>query len=417
MISQDPNRGMDLPISEGDRGFRSTTDESLDIPWAAPENQPEPSPRPSLLLQRDNWFVPEQLISWQRMFKTRKKCYWVLLFLSCGAMMTAFPASGILTRLYYVDGGTSKWLISWLAPSGWPITAVFLLIFCLVEGEYPTPLTWQLTFAYAILGFLSAADNLMFAWAYAYLSASTSALLSSTSLIFTAILAYFIVGQKFNSSTVNAVAVMTTAAVILGLDSNSDRPSGVTSQEYVLGFLLTIAGSAMHGLIFALSELLFITWLGRKSFRVALEAQTATCIFATLFTTSGILIAGDFQKVPAQAKSFKHGPGAYYEVLVWSAITYQLGILGSVGCLYLASTLLAGVLNAGRVPVTAIAAVICFNDPMSGFKILAIVLTVWSFASYMWGTRKQQKRLEKGQLSLPPSPFPDEPHRSAPLTA
>ena len=47
----------------------------------------------------------------------------------------------------------------------------------------------------------------------------------------------------------------------------------------------------------------------------------------------------------------------------------------------LASTVLAGVLNAVRVPLTSVAAVIWFHDPMSGFKILALVITVKTSAS------------------------------------
>ena len=56
-------------------------------------------------------------------------------------------------------------------------------------------------------------------------------------------------------------------------------------------------------------------------------------------------------------------------------------MLGGTGALFLASTVLAGVLNAVRVPLTSVAAVIWFHDPMSGFKILALVITVKTSAS------------------------------------
>ena len=49
--------------------------------------------------------------------------------------------------------------------------------------------------------------------------------------------------------------------------------------------------------------------------------------------------------------------------MVWTAVTFQLGVLGGTGALFLASTVLA--------------AVIWFHDPMSGFKTLALVITVW----------------------------------------
>lgn len=75
----------------------------------------------------------------------------------------------------------------------------------------------------------------------------------------------------------------------------------------------------------------------------------------------------------------------------WSAATFQLGVLGATGVVYLGSTVLAGVLNAVRVPLTSVAAVVWFHDPMSGFKILSLVITVWGFGSYMVGHSSAKK--------------------------
>ena len=94
----------------------------------------------------------------------------------------------------------------------------------------------------------------------------------------------------------------------------------------------------------------------------------------------------DFQGMASEAKTFKGGETAYNLVLVWGAITFQLGVLGSTAVLFLASTVMAGVLNAVRVPITSVAAVILLHDPMSGFKILSLVITFWGFASYIYGT-------------------------------
>ncbi|KAL3692710.1 hypothetical protein R1sor_006361 [Riccia sorocarpa] len=383
----------DQQQEHGRRSIESTSTENQDKMWAMTVSPERSSSDPNEVQRRGR---PKLGLKARcaKLYRSKSWSYWILLLLSCLAMLTAFPASSLLTRLYFTDGGTSKWIISWLAPAGWPISALFLITYCVIEREFPSPLTWELTFAYTVIGFLSAADNLMYAYAYSYLPASTAALLASSSLAFTAILAFFMVGLKYNSAIINSVGIMTTAAVLLGLDSSSDRPFGVSSSQYTLGFFLDIAASAVHGLIFTLSELLFIKLLGRKSFRVVLEAQTATSVLATIFTTIGVLAAGDFQKIHTEAQNFKNGPGEYYHVFAWSAVSFQLGILGSVGCLYLANSLLAGVLNAARVPATAVGAVIIFSDPMGGIKILAVVLTVWSLASYMWGTRSLRGKEE-----------------------
>ncbi|CAN6459093.1 unnamed protein product [Victoria cruziana] len=319
-----------------------------------------------------------------RTFKKRPWTEWALLFLSSAAMLVAFPASSLLSRFYFFNGGKSKWIISWVAVAGWPLTAL-LLVTLYLRGIPPTRLTANLCFSYILLGLLSAADNLMFAWAYAFLPASTAALIASSSLVFSAIFGYALVENKLNSCTINAIVVITAGTVLIGLDSSSDRLPGVTSKQYAVGFVWDILGSALHGLIFALSELLFVKILGRRSFHVVLEQQTIVSLLAFVFTTIGVALNKDFKSMRLEASSFKDGHLAYYMVLIWGAITFQLGVAGGTAILYLASTVMAGVLNAVRVPLTSLAAVALFHDPMSGFKFLSIALTVWGFCSYIYG--------------------------------
>ncbi|CAK7338205.1 unnamed protein product [Dovyalis caffra] len=318
-------------------------------------------------------------------FKRKAISHWILLALSIMAMLVAFPASSLLTRVYYANGGASKWIISWVAVAGWPLTALILLPSYFFVDSSPTPLTFKLLASYIVLGFLSAADNLMYAYAYAYLPASTAALLASSSLVFSALCGYFLVNNKLNASMINAIVLITAAMTIIALDSDSDRYDYVSDRQYIMGFIWDILGSALHGLIFALSELVFLKLMGRRSFHVVLEQQVMVSFFGFVFTTIGVILNNDFEGMASEARTFTGGKSSYILVLVWGAITYQLGVLGATAVLYLASTVLAGVLNAIRVPITAIAAVILLQDPMSGFKILSLVITFWGFTSYIYG--------------------------------
>lgn len=324
-------------------------------------------------------------------YKRKPISHWILLVLSSAAMLVAFPASSLLSRVYYANGGTSKWIISWVAVAGWPLTALILFPTYLVCKTSPTPLTLKLTFSYFVLGLLSAADNLMYAYAYAYLPASTASLLASSSLVFSALFGYLLVKNKLNAAIVNAVVVITAAMTIIALDSDSDRYGNVTDKQYILGFVWDILGSALHGLIFALSELVFVKLVGRRSFHVVLEQQVMVSLFAFVFTTIGVIVNNDFQGMKYEARSFKGGKSSYYLVLIWSTISFQLGVLGSVAVLFLSSTVLAGVLNAIRVPLTSIAAVILLKDPMSGLKILSLVVTFWGFGCYIYGSSSPSK--------------------------
>ncbi|XP_038890161.1 probable purine permease 5 [Benincasa hispida] len=324
-------------------------------------------------------------------FRRKPISHWILLALSSVAMLVAFPASSILSRVYYNNGGKSKWIISWVSVVGWPIPALLLFPMYFLSGIRPTPLNWKLIISYIVLGFLSATDNLMYAYAYAYLPASTASLLASSSLVFSVLFGCLLAKNQLNASILNAVFIITAAVVMIGLDSNSDRYGGITDRQYILGFVWDILGSALHGLIFALSELVFIKLLDRKSFHVVLEQQVMVSLLAFLFTTLGVLLNNDFQNMKSEAVSFIGGTSSYLLVLIWSAISFQLGVLGGTAVLFLSSTILAGVLNAVRVPITSIGAVIFLKDPMSGFKILSLVITFWGFSSYIYGSSSISK--------------------------
>ncbi|XP_051189606.1 probable purine permease 5 [Lolium perenne] len=360
------------------------------------------------LLQRASKVVSSTVTA----YRGKPPSFWALLALSAGAMLTAFPASSLLSRVYYDGGGQSKWILSWSAVAGWPIPALLLPpCYLLLEGASPTwPPPPGLCLWYALLGLLSAADNLMYAWAYAYLPASTASLVAASSLAFSAVFGRIIVkkNNRMGLATVNAIVVITAGVVIVALDSGSDRYPGITDGQYAVGFALDVLGSALHGLIFALSELAFATHLAAAAgggaasssssrfFHVVLEQQVAVSLSAFAFTSAGLAVFGEgFGAMGQEAAGFAGGKGAYAMVLGWSAATFQVGVLGATGVVYLGSTVLAGVLNAVRVPVTSVAAVIWFHDPMSGFKILSLVITVWGFGSYMVGHSGADKKTSR----------------------
>lgn len=41
--------------------------------------------------------------------------------------------------------------------------------------------------------------------------------------------------------------------------------------------------------------------------------------------------------------------------------------------------------------MASIAVVVCFHDPMGGFKILSVLVTIWMFGSYIYGTAIEGK--------------------------
>ncbi|CAN4084420.1 unnamed protein product [Withania somnifera] len=266
------------------------------------------------------------------MYYSKPISYWILLFLSCIGMLCSLPLDNFM-------GFSCRMASDCDSPSS-------LILFLKV---FPTPLDLKLTISYVVLCFLTAADNLMYGYAYAYLPASTAALLASTSLVFSALFGYLLVKNTMNLSIINSIVIITAATTIIALDSSSDRFGYITDHQYIIGFVWDILGSALHGLIFALSD-------------------------------------NGFHGMKSEASTFEGGANTYYSVIVWGIITFQLGVLGATAVVFLSSTVLAGVLNAVRVPITSIAAVILLHDPMSGFKILSLIITFWGFGSYIYGS-------------------------------
>ncbi|KAH9725712.1 ADP-ribosyl cyclase/cyclic ADP-ribose hydrolase [Citrus sinensis] len=105
----------------------------------------------------------------------------------------------------------------------------------------------------------------MYAYAYAYLPASTAALLPSSSLVFSTLFGYFLVKNKQNAAMINVVVIITAAMTVIALDLDSDRYGNITDRQYIMGFVWDILGSAVYDLNCALSELDFVKLVGKRN--------------------------------------------------------------------------------------------------------------------------------------------------------
>lgn len=314
--------------------------------------------------------------------------FWVLM-ISCSLILLVGTSSAtLLGRLYFMHGGSQRWLYTFIQSAGWPILLPPLFTYYFLSSHSsarPTPLTFKLFAIYLGLGFFTTLDNLLFSWGLSYLPVSTNALLCASQLAFNAIFAYAIVGQKMTQYIINSVFAITIGAVLLGLHSGSDRPVGTTQKQYVLGFVVTIGGAALYALMLPLMELTYRKVIGRTNFAVVLEAQTAIAIFATLFSIVGMGINGEFGALKEEAHSFSLGPSLYIVTLVGSAIGWQCFFLGGAGIIFLASSLLSCVFATAMLPLLSILAVIFFHDSFSPLKGIAMLLSIWGFVSYIYG--------------------------------
>ncbi|KAF6147832.1 hypothetical protein GIB67_014412 [Kingdonia uniflora] len=335
-----------------------------------------------------------------------------VLLINCILLAIGTCGGPLILRLYFVHGGKSIWLSSWLQTAGFPVMIVPLLVFYFLrrknspEGTRSKPfiITCRLFVGNMFLGILIGVDNYLYSSGAAKLPVSTSSLLLSTQLAFTASFSFLMVKQKFTSYSINAVVLLIVAALILGLHSSGDRPNGASNKEYYIGFIMTLAAAVLYGFFLPATELMYKKAKQGITYSLVLEMQVVMSMFATAFSTVGMLVNKDFQirgtqVIPREAREYGIGETKYYLVLVMSALAWQFYFLGAIGVIFCSSSLFSGIMTSVLLPVTEIFGVIFFKEDFTSEKGVALALSIWGFISYFYGEFKQSKKLKK--LILP----------------
>nr|AYQ58101.1 nicotine uptake permease 1 [Nicotiana alata] len=322
----------------------------------------------------------------------------ILLLMSCLILAVGICGGPLMMRLYYVEGGSRIWLSSWLQTGGWPLTLIPLATLYYyrrkIEGSNAKfyLMTPRIFIASFVIGVATGLDDFLYSWGGSKLPVSTSSLLLAAQLAFTAVGAFFIVKLKLSPFSINAVVLLTVGAVLLGIRSNGDRPEGVTSKEYVIGFMMTLLAAALYGVILPCIELTYMKAKQAITATLVLEIQMIMSFAATAFCTIGMIVNKDFQAMSREAKQFNLGEARYYTVVVCTAAIWECFFVGIIGVIYCSSSLMSGVMIAVLLPVTEVLAVIFFKENFSGEKGLALFLSLWGFVSYFYGEFRQTKK-------------------------
>ncbi|XP_062164610.1 purine permease 1-like [Alnus glutinosa] len=322
----------------------------------------------------------------------------VLLILNCVLLSIGNCGGPLIMRLYFIHGGKRVWLSSWLETGGWPIVLLPLTVTYFHRRSTQGPraklyfMKPPLFIASAGIGIITGFDDYLYAYGVARLPVSTSSLIIASQLAFTAGFAFLLVRQKFTSYSINAVVLLTIGPSVLALHTSNDRPGGESNKQYLVGFLMTVAAAALYGFLLPLIELTYKKAKQEITYSLVMEVQIVMSLFATLLCTVGMLINKDFKAIPREAREFELGETKYYVVLVWSAIIWQGFFLGAIGIIFCASSLLSAVVIAVLLPVTEVLAVIFYQEKFQAEKGVALVLSLWGFASYFYGEVKQSKK-------------------------
>ncbi|KAI5654939.1 hypothetical protein M9H77_32126 [Catharanthus roseus] len=330
----------------------------------------------------------------------------IVFFISFILNIGGGSAIPLLTRLYFIHGGSRTWLMSWIQSCGCPILLIPLAIsyFNRLKTEGTNArltFTRPLWFLYLVfVGLILGLAAFLYAKGLQTLPVSTATILSATSLVFLAFFAFLFVKQKFDAYTINAIVLLLVGAVLLGLRSGNDRPQGETKKAYILGFILTLVSAVVTGMAFPAIELMYRKTKQQINFTFMMEVQFVVSIFSAAFTTVAMLINKDFKAIPGEAKDFELGEAKYYIILVFTCIIAQLYTLGVYGTIFSASALLAGIGNATIFPITEVFSVITFHEKFQAEKVVSLVLSLWGLASHFYGEYKREKKIQVKEAEI-----------------
>ncbi|XP_066399580.1 purine permease 1-like [Miscanthus floridulus] len=192
-----------------------------------------------------------------------------LLVVNFVLMVVGSAGGPLFLRAYFIHGGARKWLSAFLQTAGFPLLLVPLCVSFSRrrrrrdrDDAYDAPankaaartpfflMTPRLLAASAAIGLMTGLDDLLYAYGLAYLPVSTSSILISTQLAFTAAFALLLVRQRFS-----AVALLSAGAAMLGMNAGGDRPAGVSPAQYGAGFAMTLGAASLYGLVLPVMEL------------------------------------------------------------------------------------------------------------------------------------------------------------------
>ncbi|EPS74474.1 hypothetical protein M569_00285, partial [Genlisea aurea] len=303
-------------------------------------------------------------------------------------LLLAVGSSGIplIMRLYFIHGGKMLWFASWLQTSAFPLILIPLLFNHLRRTTTTAArffsINRKLSAAAAAIGIAIGFNNYLYAYGSSKLPVSTSSLIFSTQLIFTALFSFLLVKHKFTAYSINAIVLLTVGAVILSFHSSAKDES---DRDYEFGFAVTVTAVALSGLIQPLMELCYLKSDQAVDGVVALEFQFVLSSFATGFCTVGMLMGKDFEGISGEAKGFEIGAVNYILTVFFTAVVSQCFFLGSVGVIHLSSALLAGVIICASLPLCEILAVVLFREKFRPEKGVSLLLSLWGSVSYFYG--------------------------------
>ncbi|CAL9187593.1 unnamed protein product, partial [Musa hybrid cultivar] len=317
----------------------------------------------------------------------------ILLAANYSALFLGTLASSLLSRFYFVHGGSSRWVSTLVQSAGFPL----LLPLIYFSPRPPRPaFTPRLVLYCVLIGLFLGVNNLFISWGVSYLPVSTSSLILSSQLAINLLLSVVLVRQPLYFTNLNCVLLLTLSSILLALNHSHEQPSGVTSSQYIIGVLTTLGAAVMFAVYLPIAQ---IVYRGVTAFRTVMEMQVVMEAVATGFAMVGMAATGGFKQMKREAAvEFDLGRARYWVIIGATIASWQLCFMGTAGMVFLTSSLNSGICSTALLVVNVVSGLVVFHDEFGVQKAVSTVLCVWGFASYLYGEHRRKTRADEEDL-------------------
>ncbi|KAL4382901.1 hypothetical protein GQ457_15G014150 [Hibiscus cannabinus] len=310
--------------------------------------------------------------------------WWISIIIYALFVILGQSASTLLGRLYYDKGGNSIWIAMVSQLAGFPILVPCYFLAppksCTKTVQTQQPSAVLLALVYFSFGICLAAYTLMYSIGLLHLPVSTFSLVCASQLAFNALFSFFLHSQKFTPFILNSLVLLTISSTLLIFQTNPASHTQVSKEKYAIGFVCTIGASAGYGLMLSLTQKLLKGETRAKVFEIVIYQS----LVATLVAIVGLFTSGDWKCLSTEMAEFELGEFSYVMTLMETAIASQFFVLGAIGLIFEVSSLFSNAISVLGLPVIPILAVVFFHDKMDAVKVIAMVLAIWGFVSYVY---------------------------------
>ncbi|XP_076890690.1 putative purine permease 4 [Bidens hawaiensis] len=326
------------------------------------------------------------------------KTYKLLLIITFICLFVGSVASSLLIKFYFIHKGSSRWVSTWIQSAGFPILLIpIYLPYCLQNVNPRKPFSGfdmnVLGLCFGV-GLILVMSNLCISWGNSYLPMSTSSLVLSSQLVFTLLLSVIIVKTKITFVNLNCVVLLTLSCVLLALSSSGERPEGLTKRKYFIGFFATASAGLLFAFYLPVMEKIYSKV---DCYAMVMEMQFVMEMVATFVATVAMAAAGGFKEMRHESVGlFDLGPTKYWLVVGVNIVTWQVCFMGTAGMVFMTTSLTGGICMTALMGINVVGGVVVYGDEFKGPKVVATVMCLWGFSSYVYGMYVKMKDENNG---------------------